>query len=71
MYSGVPTMEPRRVNMVWAVKTLRGCFGHAEIDDFRDRLAVNFAHQNVGGFQIAVDHRFLMGVLHTFADVNE
>jgi hypothetical protein len=34
-------------------------------------VAIHFRHQDVGRFQVAVDDGFLMGVLDTFADVDE
>ena len=43
----------------------------AEVDDLRRRRAVDAAHEHVGGFQIAVDHAFLVRVLHAMADARE
>ena len=59
------------MNIVSRGQLLGQRFGHAEIDDLRRRLAVHFGNQNVGGFQVAVDDRLLVRVLHAFADVHE
>jgi len=50
---------------------LRRGLGHAEVDDLRHRLVVADRHQNVSGLQVAVDHRFLVRVLHPRADLQE
>ena len=46
-------------------------FGQAKIDDFGNRFAVIEADQDVGRFQIAMNHTFLMGMLHCLADRNK
>ena len=53
------------------VQTLRGRLGYSKIDDARDRLAVHFRDQDVGGLQIAMNDGFLMSVLNSFAYGNE
>ena len=50
---------------------LRNGLGYAEVDDTRHRLAVHFAHQNVGWLQIAMDDGFLVRMLYALADLNE
>ncbi len=46
-------------------------FGDAEVDDLRHRVAVLLRHQDVRGFEVAVDDSFLMGVLHRLAELDE
>ena len=46
-------------------------FGNAEVDDFRNGAAVLHADQDVGRLQIAVDHTFLVRVLHGVTDIDE
>jgi hypothetical protein len=43
--------------------------GHAEVDDLRHRLVVPDRDEHVRRLQVAVDHRLLVCVLHTFADL--
>ena len=50
------------------IQTPRNAFGDAEVDDLGQGPSVHFRDQDVGGFQVSVDHRFLMGVLDTVAD---
>ena len=45
--------------------------GDAEVDDLGDRPDVVHFDQQVTGLQIAVDHAFLMGVLHAVAERDE
>jgi hypothetical protein len=46
-------------------------FGESEIDNSRDRLAIHLRNQDVRRLEVAVDNRFLMRVLHSFADLDE
>ena len=50
---------------------LRSRFGHAEVDNARHRLAVDFSDEDVRGLQVAVDDGLLVRVLHAFADLDE
>ena len=50
---------------------LRGCLGHAEVDDARHGLAVDLGDQDVRGLEVAVDDSLLVGVLDAFADLDE
>jgi hypothetical protein len=40
-----------------------GCLGDPKIDDLRHRAAIQFGHQNVRWFQVAMDDALLVGVL--------
>jgi hypothetical protein len=42
--------------------------GDAKVDHFRDSYAVNFWHEHVGRFEIAVNDAFLVGVVNGSAD---
>ena len=48
-----------------------GGLGDAEIDDLGLRFAAAVTHEDIRGFQVAVDHAFLMGVLHTLTNAPE
>jgi hypothetical protein len=49
-----------------ALRLLEDRFGQSEVDNARHRPAIHFRHQDVGRFQVAMDNRFLMRVLHSF-----
>jgi hypothetical protein len=49
-----------------ALRLLQDRFGQSEVDNARYRPAIHFRHQDVGRFQVAMDNRFLMRVLHSF-----
>ena len=49
-----------------ALRLLGDRFGQSEVDNARHRLAIHFNHQNVRGFQVAMNNCFLMRVLHAF-----
>jgi len=46
-------------------------FGNAEIDDAGNGFAIEFDDQDIGGLEVAMNARFLVGVLHAFADFAE
>ncbi len=48
-----------------------GGFGDSEINDFGHGGAVVLRHQNVGGFEVAVDDALVVGVLNGLANRNE
>ena len=54
-----------------AARPRRGGGGDAEVDDLRQRPAVNLVHQQVAGLEVAVDHALLVRVLHALAHAHE
>ena len=48
-----------------------GGFGQSKVNDLGNGLLIQLLDQYVGGFQIAVDNRFLMRMLHTLTDLYE
>ena len=46
-------------------------FGHTEVDDLGDGLAVLDKDQDVGGLDVPVDDPLLVGVLDSVADLHE
>ena len=50
---------------------MRERLSDSEIDNLRRRVAIHLCDQNVRWLQIAVDNRFLMRVLDSFADMHE
>ena len=48
-----------------------GGFGQSKVDDLGNGLLIQLLDQYVGRFQIAVDDRFLMRMLHTLTDLHE
>ena len=44
---------------------------HPKINDLRHWLAVNFRDENVGGFEITMQYRLLMSVMHGEANLLE
>ncbi len=71
MYSSVPTIWPKPVNIVRSVSRLAGRLGHAEVDHLGHRLAVVQRDQHVGRLEVAVDDPLLMRVLDGLADRHE
>ena len=71
MYSNVPTIVPYCGEQGLLGQLLLGRFGHAEVDDLGDRLAVVERHQDVGGLNVAVDNALLVGVLDRMANRHE
>ena len=52
-------------------KRLRGCFGHAKVNDlWNGSVAVN-GDQYVGWLEVAMDNGLLMRMLHGIADLDE
>ena len=45
--------------------------GQAKIDETRRRFSIHLHNQDVGRLEIAVDRRFLVGVLHSLTDLDE
>ena len=48
-----------------------GGLGNSEVDDFRNRFPILLRDQHVGGFEVAVNQAFLVGVLNRLADLAE
>jgi hypothetical protein len=71
MYSGVPISVPTRVSIPPSLRFSGERLRHSEIDDLRHRPPVHLLDKDVGRFQVAMDNRLVMRVLHSFADRNE
>ena len=65
----VPMTWPNSVNIVRSVSLLGRGLGDAEVDHFGDGAVVVLGHEDVRGFDVAVDDALLMGMLHGLADL--
>src|SRR5579862_4299563 len=70
MYPGVPSQPPARVITVSPLISAPMALA-SEIDDPWHGLAVDLGYQDVRRLEIAVDHSFLMRVLHAFTNLDE